>query len=212
MTESLNTLLPVVGGLAIVVILLNAVRPYLRRKKQEKTDQIKNIDKLEEEEVSEFVVNQEQPEDERVEAVRVSEEVEQSDLLVISLHAKPGQSFGDYMFLQTLGSVGLVFGDHNIFHYDVKTDIGDARLFSVAKLNNPGTFDIDDIESVACKGLLFFIHLRICKKPLLALDCLLDVAQQLADDLDGVLYEGYHIPWKPETAQRFRLKLENRSL
>jgi cell division protein ZipA len=206
MSENLSTLLPIVGGLVILLILLNAIRHHFRKKRPSHIDALKDIDAPEEDESS-FVLNEEAVEVEE-KPVRISEKTEQEDLLVISLHAQKGKHFGDYMFLQALGAAGLVFGDHHIFHYDVKTEIGNVRLFSMARLNNPGTFDIDDIESVTCKGLLFFINLRTCKRSSLAIDCMLEVAQQLADDLDGILYEGYNIPWQTDTAQRLRSKAE----
>lgn len=133
----------------------------------------------------------------------------QDDLVMLSVHAPKGRSFGDYDFLQTLGAVGLAFGDHKIFHYDVKTDQGVKRLFSVAKLNKPGVFDIDNIESMDCQGLLLFVNLKDCARIQLAVDCLLDVAQQLADELDGILFEGYNTPWTEHTAKNIIKRVES---
>ena len=132
-----------------------------------------------------------------------------SDFIMISVHAKSGRVFTDYEFLQTLGSVGLVYGEHNIFHYDVRTDIGVQRLFSVAQLNNPGTFDLDHIQTLNCKGLLFFIDLRHCRKPVLALDSMLEVAYQLADELDATMFDGYATPWQEDTPRALSAKLDS---
>jgi cell division protein ZipA len=150
--------------------------------------------------------------DEEVVAVDVQEpvqsEVTSHDIIMISVHAKPGANFGDYDFLQSLGGVGLTFGEHNIFHYDIKTEQGDERLFSVAKLNKPGTFDVDNIETMNCKGLLMFIDLSQSRKPVLALDCLIDTAKQLANELDGKLFESYNISWTDETEKQLSGKVE----
>lgn len=132
----------------------------------------------------------------------------QNDLVMVSVHAPRGKNFSDYNFLQTLGSAGLTFGEHQIFHYDIKTEYGDKRLFSVAKLNKPGTFDIDNIESMDCQGLLLFVNLKQCDRIQLAIDCLLDTAQQLADDLEGNLFEGYNTPWTEATAANILKKIE----
>lgn len=134
--------------------------------------------------------------------------VSTQDIIMISLHAKSGASFGDYDFLQSLGGVGLTFGEHSIFHYDIKTEQGDERLFSVAKLNKPGTFDVDNIESMHCKGLLMFIDLSQSRKPVLALDCLIDTAKQLAQELGGTLFESYNIAWTDETEKLLSGKVE----
>lgn len=133
---------------------------------------------------------------------------ERDDFMMISVHAQSGKVFSDYNFLQTLGSSGLVYGDHKIFHYDVQTNIGTQRLFSVARLNNPGTFDIDYVENINCKGLLFFIDLRNCHNPILALDCMLEAAYQIAEDLEGIMFESYDIPWQEDTPRALAQKLD----
>ncbi len=132
-----------------------------------------------------------------------------NNFMMISVHAKANEVFSDYSFLQTMGSVGLIYGEHKIFHYDVKTDQGMQRLFSVAQLNKPGTFDIDHVETINCKGLLLFIDLRTCRKQTLALDCMLEVAYQLAEDLDGIMYEGYNTPWQEDTPRALAQRLES---
>ncbi len=133
---------------------------------------------------------------------------EHNDFIMISLHAQPGRVFTDYHFLQILGAVGLVYGEHKIFHYDVKTDIGVQRLFSVAQLNNPGTFDLDHVESINCKGLLLFIDFRQCRKQVLALDCMLETAYQLAEDLDAIMFEAYDTAWQDDTPRALSKRLE----
>jgi len=133
---------------------------------------------------------------------------EPNHFMMVSVHAKPDVVFSDYSFLQTMGSVGLIYGEHKIFHYDVKTDQGIQPLFSVAQLNKPGTFNIDHVETINCKGLLLFIDLRACRKQTLALDCMLETAYQLAEDLDGIMYEGYNTPWQEDTPRALSQQLE----
>lgn len=132
----------------------------------------------------------------------------QSHFMMISVHAKPNAVFSGYHFLQSMGSIGLEYGEHKIFHYDVKTDIGTQRLFSVAQLNKPGIFDIDHVENINCKGLLMFIDLKACRKRMLALDCMLEAAYQLAEDLDGIMFEGYNTPWQEDTPRALAQQVE----
>lgn len=192
MPDNLQTLLPIVGGLVLFMIVLNGLRVYCRKRRAEPMIEEKAA----------------LPEEVLVTPVIKPRKTETEDLFFISVHAKPGNTFGDDLFLKTLASVGLVFGDNHIFHYDVKTETGDARLFSVAKLNKPGTFDICDPASLSCKGLLFFMHKRDCQRLVLAFDYMLEVAKQLAEDLDGVLYEGYDLSWNEQKMRNFRETLE----
>lgn len=144
-----------------------------------------------------------------VEKEKIDESAAYDHFMIISVHAKPNTVFSDYGFLQSMGSAGLEYGDHKIFHYDVKTDIGIQRLFSVAQLNKPGAFDIDHVETIHCKGLLMFIDLRSCRKQTLALDCMLEAAYQLAEDLDGIMFEGYNTPWHDDTPRALSKQLQN---
>ena len=243
-----------VAALLAVVVLLNVIRPYVRKKKfmremqkeddqETKQQQLKTSEMLENinqpcdsvsinthpEKTSLFSDDQQalkfsaavndtkqekivggkvnSTERQAVDVVmpvkkKPQETTGHNDLIMVSIHAPRGCSFGDYNFLQTLGAMGLAFGDHQIFHYDVKTEHGEKRLFSAAKLNKPGTFDIDNIESIDCQGLLLFVNLKQCARIQLAVDCMLDIAQQLSEELEGALFEGYNTPWTKTTAAR----------
>lgn len=205
--DAMQIILLIIAGLIILFVIINSVirffkNPHVVSQDYDNSDQdeedFPNIQDNEFEEVEEV----------KMKKTSADNESQHSHFMMISVHAKPNTVFSDYSFLQTMGSVGLVYGEHKIFHYDVKTDLGSQRLFSVAQLNKPGTFDIDHVETINCKGLLLFIDLRACRKHTLALDCMLEVAYQLAEDLDGVMCEGYNIPWQDDTPRALAQKIE----
>lgn len=207
--ESTQLILLCIGGFFVLAIVIYALGKKVIKKKSALAEN-DHHDPAEEELPCVYEENIEN-EDIREEKIITTEKKSGStsdDFIMISVHAKPNKIFADYDFLQTLGSVGLIYGEHKIFHYDVKTDIGVQRLFSVAQLNKPGTFDIDHVETLHCKGLLLFIDLRACRKLTLALDCMLEVAYQLAEDLDGTMFEGYNTPWQEDTPRALAQHLE----
>ncbi|MFN3234438.1 MAG: cell division protein ZipA C-terminal FtsZ-binding domain-containing protein [Gammaproteobacteria bacterium] len=122
-------------------------------------------------------------------------------ILILSIHAQSGQTFGGYEFLQHLGSVGLSFGEKDIFHYYAKTDSGDETLFSLAQLTKPGTFDIDNIEDVACPGVLLFLDCAQVSDRVFACEQLCDTAKELSKRLNGRLFVGYDQPWTTDARQ-----------
>lgn len=203
-----------IAALIILFVIIHSMSRFFRNRHESSV----NLEIEDQDEENFPNVQDDQPED----VVEISEEaseptqthakkkspVDQNSFMMISVHAKPHAVFSDYSFLQTMGSVGLVYGEHKIFHYDVKTDIGMHRLFSVAQLNKPGTFDMDHVETINCKGLLLFIDLQACRKQILALDCMLEAAYQLAEDLDGIMYEGYNTPWQDDTPRALTQQLE----
>lgn len=199
-----------IAGLIVFFVIIHSISRFFKNRHEsyiqsetenQEEETFPNIQDSEPEDIVEDVSEKiEQPQ---------KKHTEHNDFMMISVHAKPGVIFSDYSFLQTMGSVGLVYGEHKIFHYDVKTDIGTQRLFSVAQLNKPGTFDVDHVEAINCKGLLLFIDLRACRKQTLALDCMLEAAYQLAEDLDGIMYEGYNTPWQDDTPRALSQQLEH---
>ena len=99
-----------------------------------------------------------------------------------------------------------MFGEHQIFHY---TDPATGRrLFSVAKLTKPGTFDLDHIETLQCPGLVFFTELAEATDPKRCLDHMLAVLMHLAEVLPGECREGYQTPWHADTENRLYAKVK----
>lgn len=212
--DAMQIILLTIAGLIILFVIINSLIRFFKNRhtlSDEFENEIQegevfpNI-KEDESEVTEKTTET-QPEPLQVKKNN-STQADSNKIIMISVHAKPNTVFSDYSFLQTMGSVGLDYGDYKIFHYDEKTDLGIQRLFSVAQLNKPGTFDIDPVENIRCKGLLLFIDLRACRKQTLALDCMLETAYQLAEDLDGIMHEGYNSPWQDDTPRALSQRLE----
>lgn len=114
---------------------------------------------------------------------------EHNGMVVINLYAEPGTAFSGYELLQSMLAVGLRYGDMNIFHrYRNKNGTGEV-LFSVASLDDPGTFDIQQMGGYQCKGLSFFMRLQHNESDHYNQSIMLHAAQQLAEDLGGDLYD-----------------------
>lgn len=216
--DTMQIILLSIAGLIILFVVVNAIiRLFKNRSNVSDHYEIENPDEenfpniqSNEPEAAEEVLSTklESAKTDNVEKEKIDNAAAHDHFMMISVHSKPNTVFSDYSFLQSMGSAGLEYGDHKIFHYDVKTDIGIQRLFSVAQLNKPGTFDIDHVETIHCKGLLMFIDLRACRKQTLALDCMLEAAYQLAEDLDGIMFEGYNTPWHDDTPRALAQQLE----
>jgi cell division protein ZipA len=128
-------------------------------------------------------------------------------LLVISVLAKPNQSFVSYGLLQAISSAGMQFGEMNIFHYYLPTLQGKVTLFSLASATKPGVFDLNKMGGFSCAGLTLFMDMKNVPDPEQAFELMLSVAEQLADDLDGELRAGQKNPWNNETLNQYRSKV-----
>lgn len=131
-----------------------------------------------------------------------------NNLLVMSIFAKPNSHFASYDLLQSIFATGMQFGEMNIFHYYQETDEGRIALFSLASATKPGDFNLDKMGDFSCKGLTLFMDLSTVKDAEFAFNRMFEVAEQLAEDLDGDLYAGPRKPWTAEILQQYRQQIK----
>ena len=111
--------------------------------------------------------------------------------LIISLYVRApnGHEFAGPAIVRSMNSVGLRFGDMDIFHHygvgDLRTDL---PLFSVANMLEPGYFDLQDIDKLATPGLALFLRLPGPLDGAVAFELFLNTAQRLTEALSGELY------------------------
>lgn len=127
-----------------------------------------------------------------------------TELLILSIMAKPGQDFGSYDLLQVISAVGLKFGKMNIFHYES----GEKTLFSLVSVKEPGDFNLDKIGNFSCPGLMLFMHLNSAENLREIFDLMFLTAENLVEELDGVLYADPKTPWSETIAEQYYLKIE----
>ncbi len=124
-------------------------------------------------------------------------------VIVINLLAKYGSTFGGYDLLQAVLSQGLRFGAMKIFHrHTHKNGRGDV-LFSMASLEEPGTFDLPTMSEFTTSGLSFFLQVDAVSDPHTALDVLVDVVSNLRDELGGDLFDSNKQPVNKDSIAAF---------
>jgi cell division protein ZipA len=130
------------------------------------------------------------------------------DFLVIYVVAEAGKPYFGYELLQALLSAGMRYGDMNIFHRYERSHGRGTPLFSLASASDPGTFDLNRMGEVSCKGLCLFMNISECKDPIIAFEKMVDTAQQLIDDLGGELRDsdGKKMDHRALTACRERVR------
>ncbi len=128
-------------------------------------------------------------------------------LLTLSVMAKPRSSFASYDLLQAISASGMQFGAMNIFHYYQENDGRKETLFSLASANEPGEFDLNKMGEFSCTGLLLFMKLDRVEEPQFAFQKMLEVAEQLAEDLDGDMKADPRTPWTDEISRQYQEKI-----
>jgi len=111
----------------------------------------------------------------------------ESNLRVIYVMAPTGEYFIGYELLQALQNAGLRYGPRQIFYcYTDPTD-KNTLAFSVASAVEPGCIDLQEIGAYGTPGLSLFMDASNVDNPELIYQWMVETAQQLADELGGIV-------------------------
>ena len=110
---------------------------------------------------------------------------EDAQVYSLNVVARAEQGFSGDDVLRTLLGCGLRFGDMDFFHLSEIDGGAPTIQFSVANMMQPGVFDLDDMEALSTKGLMFFVTLPGPADMTRAFDLMLQTAQTVAENLGG---------------------------
>ena len=110
---------------------------------------------------------------------------EDAQVYSLNVVARAEQGFAGDDVLRTLLGCGLRFGDMDFFHLTEMQEGTPTIQFSVANMMQPGVFDLEGMESLSTKGLMFFLTLPGPHDMTRAFDLMLQTAQTVAESLGG---------------------------
>mgnify|MGYP001363127122 CR=1 FL=1 len=99
--------------------------------------------------------------------------------------ARSEEGFSGTDILETLLACDLRFGDMDFFHRHEQASGRGPIEFSVANMMKPGVFDIDNMEPLQTRGLMFFVTLPGPTDMLKAFDYMYETAKVVSKALDG---------------------------
>lgn len=105
------------------------------------------------------------------------------ELLVINVLAPKGQRFNGEDIITALRAQGLRYGDMNIFHRVVPAT--KAKIYSVANVLEPGTFDMSDLDNMRSPGMSFFLQLPGPEDAMDSFTDMVAAARAIAVELGG---------------------------
>ncbi|MBI2800977.1 MAG: hypothetical protein HYX63_11970 [Gammaproteobacteria bacterium] len=110
---------------------------------------------------------------------------------VLVLHFRPPQAteFTGSQIVRQVNAVGMRHGDPGVFHHYGAGDLSTEKpLFSLANMFEPGTFDLQRIESFTTAGLVMFLRLPAALDGAVAFELFLNTGQRLAEGLQASLF------------------------
>ena len=132
-----------------------------------------------------------------------------SDDQIITFFIKPPSDklFSGVDILSATESVGLKFGDMNIFHHYGMEDLEtDQAIFSMASMYEPGYFELGNMDVFQTKGLVLFMQIPAPIEGMSALLLMHETTLSLAEILDGEIYSSDHKPIDENTLRTMRDK------
>ena len=139
----------------------------------------------------------------------VVEPIQPAEIVVINVMARDGYTFSGDDLLQVLINAGLKFGEMNIFHKRLGNDSKSLLVFSVANILNPGTFDLNNLDSFSTLGISLFLALPTAINNMDAFEQMLAVAQQVGSTLDGELKDDHRNVMTAQTIEHYRQRISD---
>lgn len=129
------------------------------------------------------------------------------DLLIINVMAKDEAAFDGQKLLQIFKACDLRIGNMNIFHrYEEEGGMGPVQ-FSIANIVEPGTFNMESVDTFNTPGICFFLRLPGPRNASEAFDCMLETAQCVAKNLGGELQDEVHSVVNNQTLAHWRQRI-----
>ena len=106
-------------------------------------------------------------------------------VFIMYVVAQAEEGFSGTHILETLLACDLRFGDMDFFHRHERASGRGPIEFSVANMMKPGVFDIDNMEPLQTRGLMFFVTLPGPADMLKAFDYMYETVKVVAKNLGG---------------------------
>lgn len=116
--------------------------------------------------------------------------VADQEVLVLNVRAPDGEAIAGAALLPMLLTLGLKFGDQDIFHRHANANGKGPVLFSLANMFKPGVFDIDNLENFSTQGVSLFMILPIEGDPHQVFNMMHNAARKLADEFGAQVLDG----------------------
>ncbi|NQZ81383.1 MAG: cell division protein ZipA [Colwellia sp.] len=153
-------------------------------------------------------------EDEAMPAVSIAEDLNTKksanidpEVLVVSVVMDEGQIISGAALLPTLLTLGMRFGDMDIFHRH-EDNAGNGKVtFSLANMMNPGTFNLDAIETFTTQGITLFMTLPNAGNAFEVFEQMIGAAKQLALEFQGQLLDDKRSVMTKQTEQHYTSKI-----
>ncbi|MBU2893804.1 cell division protein ZipA [Colwellia sp. D2M02] len=142
-----------------------------------------------------------------VDTVSQTAEKVEPQVIVLSVVMPANQQMLGAALLPSLLTLGLKYGEMNIFHrHQDNAGNGDVT-FSLANMMQPGSFDLDSMETFATAGVSLFMMLPNHGDPFVVFEQMLNAAKQLAAEFNAQILDDKRNVMTQQTEQHYMSKI-----
>jgi cell division protein ZipA len=128
---------------------------------------------------------------------------QEPEFLVVSVVTQHDELISGAALLPLLLTLGMRYGDMNIFHRHQDNAGNGDITFSLANVLNPGTFDLNNMESFTTKGVSLFMSLPNKGNAFEVFEQMISAAKQLAIEFNGQLLDDKRSVFTKQTEQHY---------
>ena len=133
----------------------------------------------------------------------------ESQIIILSVVMPMHQQMSGAVLLPCLLTLGMKYGEMNIFHRHQDNAGNGAVTFSLANMLNPGSFDLDTMETFVTQGVSLFMTLPNATDPFIAFEQMLVAAKQLATEFNAQIVDDKRNVMTKQTEQHYVGKFVN---
>jgi cell division protein ZipA len=128
-------------------------------------------------------------------------------IIILSVVMPVHQQMSGAALLPSLLTLGMKYGEMNIFHRHQDNAGNGAVTFSLANMVNPGSFELDTMETFVTQGVSLFLTLPNATDPFTAFEQMLAAAKQLATEFKAQLVDDKRNIMTKQTEQHYVSKI-----
>jgi len=131
----------------------------------------------------------------------------ETQIIILSVVMPDNHQMSGAALLPSLLTLGMKYGEMNIFHRHQDNAGNGAVTFSLANMLNPGSFELDTMETFVTQGVSLFMTLPNAGDPFSAFDQMLLAAKQLATEFNAQLLDDKRNVMTKQTEQHYVSKI-----
>jgi len=131
----------------------------------------------------------------------------EEQVIILSVVMPENHQMSGAALLPSLLTLGMKYGEMNIFHRHQDNAGNGEVTFSLANMLNPGSFELDTMETFVTQGVSLFMMLPNAGDPFFAFEQMLLAAKQLATEFNAQLLDDKRNVMTKQTEQHYVSKI-----